>query len=213
MNLNEDYTKLDPDGVEKALEKFPEQIISAFNQAKSKQLTTKDFDAVVVSGMGGSSNAGKVVQGLLEQNYEKLFVVYNDYGLPAWVNEKTLVILNSYSGNTEETLSGYDVAKSKGAQVIGIATGGKIGEMVKVGVIQGAVIDPKDTNPTGFPKSGLGVSLGGLLAVLSNIGVITNAEAEINSALQELIDTWFNTCFIWRKTISWCIERWKECNV
>jgi glucose/mannose-6-phosphate isomerase len=188
MNLNEDYTKLDPDGVEKALTLFPEQIISAFNQAKSKQLTTKDFDAVVVSGMGGSSNAGKIIQGLLEQSYYKPFIVYNDYGLPAWVNEKTLVILNSYSGNTEETLSGYDVSKSKGAQVIGIATGGKIGEMIKTGVIQGAIIDPKDTNPTGFPKSGLGVSLGGLLGVLSNIGVITNAEAEINSALQELID-------------------------
>jgi glucose/mannose-6-phosphate isomerase len=188
MNLNEDYTKLDPDGVEKALEKFPEQIRETFLQTKDLELNTKDFDNIVVSGMGGSSNAGKIVQGLLEQNYEKPFVVYNDYGLPAWVNEKTLVILNSYSGNTEETLSGYDVAKSKGAQVIGIATGGKIGEMIKAGVIQGAIIDPNDTNPTGFPKSGLGVSLGGLLGVLSNIGVITNAEAEINSALQELID-------------------------
>lgn len=188
MNLNEDYTKLDPDGVEKALEKFPEQIRETFSQTKDLELNTKDFDSIVVSGMGGSSNAGKIVQGLLEQNYEKPFVVYNDYGLPAWVNEKTLVILNSYSGNTEETLSGYEIAKLKGAQVIGIATGGKIGEMVKAGVIQGAVIDPKDTNPTGFPKSGLGVSLGGLLGVLSNISVIANAEAEINSALQELVD-------------------------
>ncbi len=188
MNLNEDYTKLDPDGVEKALEKFPEQIKNAFGQVQSTKYIVQSFDTIVVSGMGGSSNAGKIVQGLLEQNYQKSFVVYNDYDLPAWVNEKTLVILNSYSGNTEETLSGYEIAKSKGAQVIGIATGGKIGEMVKAGEIQGVIIDPKDTNPTGFPKSGLGVSLGGLLGILSNIGAIENAEAEINSALQELID-------------------------
>ncbi len=188
MNLNEDYTKLDPDGVEKALEKFPEQIKNAFGQVQSTKYIVQSFDTIVVSGMGGSSNAGKIVQGLLEDNYTKPFAVYNDYGLPAWVNDKTLVVLNSYSGNTEETLSGYEIAKSKNAQIIGIATGGKIGEMVKAGVIQGAVIDPKDTNPTGFPKSGLGVSLGGLLGVLLNIGVITNAEAEINTALVELID-------------------------
>ncbi len=186
MNLNEDYTKLDPDGVEVALQKFPDQIRTTFEQVRSMKYELRNFDNVVVSGMGGSSNAGKIIQGLLEDNFDKPFVVYNDYGLPAWVNEKTLVILNSYSGNTEETLSGYEVAKSKGAQVIGIATGGKIGEMVKNGEIQGAVIDPKDTNPTGFPKTGLGVSLGVLMGVLSAVGIIKNADAEINSALQEL---------------------------
>lgn len=186
MNLNEDYTKLDPSGVEKALTLFPEQIKTSFNQALNSDIPKLEFEAVLISGMGGSSNAGKIIQGLLEDNYEKPFVVYNDYGLPAWVNEKTLVILNSYSGNTEETLSGYDIAKSKGAQIIGIATGGKIGEMVRSGEIQGAIIDPKDTNPTGFPKTGLGVSLGGLLGVLQAIGVMPNADAEINSALHEL---------------------------
>ncbi len=186
MNLNEDYTKLDPDGVERALQKFPDQIRTTFEQVRSMKYELRNFDNVVVSGMGGSSNAGKIIQGLLEDNFEKPFVVYNDYGLPAWVSDKTLVILNSYSGNTEETLSGYEIAKSKGAQVIGIATGGKIGEMVKSGQIQGAVIDPKDTNPTGFPKTGLGVSLGGLLGVLSAVGIIKNADTEINSALHEL---------------------------
>lgn len=187
MNLSEDYTKLDPDGVEKALISFPEQIKNAFQQVQNAKYTVQSFDNVVVSGMGGSSNAGKIVQGLLENNYSKAFVVYNDYELPAWVSEKTLVILNSYSGNTEETLSGYAAAKEKGAQIIGIATGGKIGEMIKSGEIQGSIIDPKDTNPTGFPKTGLGVSLGGLLGVLQAIGVMPNAGTEINSALDELI--------------------------
>lgn len=189
MNLNEDYTKLDPDGVERALILFPEQIRNSFSQVSNYKFQITNFDNIVVSGMGGSSNAGKIIQGLLEGNFEKPFTVYNDYGLPNWVNEKTLVILNSYSGNTEETLSGYEVAKSKGSQVIGIATGGKIGDMVKNGEIQGATINPKDTNPTGFPKTGLGVSLGGLMGVLSVVGIIKNADTEINSALSELETT------------------------
>lgn len=177
MNLNEDYTKLDPSGVERALTLFPNQIRESFVQVKSEELIINNFDNIVVSGMGGSSNAGKIIQGLLEDNYDKPFVVYNDYGLPAWVNKNTLVIVNSYSGNTEESLSGYNKAKEIGCQVIGISTGGKINDVV---------IDPKNTNPTGFPKSGLGVSLGGLLGVLCAIGIMKDADAEINSALHEL---------------------------
>lgn len=177
MNLNEDYTKLDPSGVEKALISFPDQIRNAFSQTSNLEFKISDFDTILVSGMGGSSNAGKIIQGLLEDNYNKPLVVYNDYGLPNWVNEKTLVIVNSYSGNTEESLTGYNKAKELGCQVIGISTGGKINDVL---------IDPKDTNPTGFPKTGLGVSLGGFLGVLQTIGVMPNADAEMNSALHEL---------------------------
>ncbi|EKE05958.1 MAG: hypothetical protein ACD_19C00140G0025 [uncultured bacterium] len=177
MNLNEDYTKLDPSEVEKALTLFPEQIKNAFSQAVNCKLKIENFDNVIVSGMGGSSNAGKIIQGLLEDNFEKPFVVYNDYGLPAWVNKNTLVIINSYSGNTEESLSGYESAKEIGAQVIGVSTGGKINDVV---------IDPKDTNPTTYPKTGLGVSLGGLMGVLYAIGCMPYAEQELKAALSEL---------------------------
>ena len=180
MNLNEDFQKLDPSGVEKALTLFPEQIKTTFKQAMESNIPSLNFDSVIVSGMGGSSNAGKIIQGLLECVYDKPFVVYNDYDLPSWVNKNTLVVINSYSGNTEESLSGYEKAKEIGCQVIGISTGGKINDVV---------IDPKDTNPTGFPKTGLGISLGGLMGVLNKIGVLKNIDAELNTALTELEET------------------------
>ena len=192
MNLNENYTKLDPSGVEKALNLFPEQIKNTYSQAVRAFTPELKFDSIIVSGMGGSSNAGKVVQGLLEPTYNKPFAVYNDYGLPAWVNKNTLVIVNSYSGNTEESLSAYEKAKGLGCQTIGISTGGKISDVV---------IDPKDTNPTGFPKTGLGVSLGSLFGVLQSIGVMTNVELELEKSLAELIEirkTW-NT----KETAEW----------
>ncbi|MDP3917767.1 MAG: SIS domain-containing protein [Candidatus Woesebacteria bacterium] len=186
MNLNEDYTKLDPSGVERALTLFPNQIRESFTQVKNYKSVTggavkiENYDAVVVSGMGGSSNAGKIIQGILEDNYNKPFIVYNDYGLPNWLNKNTLVIVNSYSGNTEESLSSYQKAKEIGCQVIGISTGGKINDVV---------IDPKDTNPTGYPKTGLGVSLGGLMGVLDAIGCMPNAKQELETALTELNET------------------------
>lgn len=193
MNLNKDYKKLDPSGVEDALTRFPDQIKNTFVQAMESSIVPLEFDNVIVSGMGGSSNAGKIVQGLIEQTYAKPFVVFNDYDLPNWVNNKTLVVLNSYSGNTEETLSAYVKAREKNCQIVGITTGGKLAEFIRNSDIQGVVIDPKDTNPTGFPKSGLGVSLGGLLGLLNKVGVLNITNSDLQTALVEVLEirkTW-----------------------
>ena len=189
MNLNEDFQKLDPSGVEKALTLFPEQIKTTFKQAMESNIPSLNFDSVIVSGMGGSSNAGKIIQGLLECVYDKPFVVYNDYDLPSWVNKNTLVVINSYSGNTEESLSAIISAKKIGSQIVAIATGGKIREMITNNEILGVIINPEETNPTGFPKSGLGVSLGGLIGALIKVGVLKLTSEELNSALDELIET------------------------
>src|SRR3989338_7341937 len=121
---------LDSMGIGKALELFPEQIKTTYEQAIASNIEKLEFDSVVISGMGGSSNAAKIIQSLIERESKIPFSVYNDYGLPGWVNNKTLIIANSYSGNTEETLSGYGEAKKIGARVIGISTGGKISDVV-----------------------------------------------------------------------------------
>jgi len=178
---------LDSMGVEKALTLFPNQIKEAWKQAYSFEIPRFSPKSLVVSGMGGSSNAAKILQGLYESELKIPFEVHNDYGLPGWVNTDTLVVANSYSGNTEETLSSIDAAKKAGAKILGVATGGKIVEMIKSGEIYGAIITLGDTNPTGFPKTGLGVSFGGLAGLLSKAGILLLKEAEVNSALSELV--------------------------
>lgn len=174
-------------GIEKALTLFPEQIKTTYKQAIASNIEKVDFDKVIISGMGGSSNAGKIIQSLCEQDSNTPVFVFNDYGLPNWVNENTLVVLNSYSGNTEETLSAYDIANNKNCKVIGITTGGKIGKMITSGEIKGAIVTANETNPSGYPKSGLGLSLGAILGALTNVGLIKTTEAEIDSALSEVI--------------------------
>lgn len=51
--------------------------------------------------------------------------------LPEFVNENTLVIVSSYSGNTEETLSAMQMAISKKAQIVCITSGGKVLALAK----------------------------------------------------------------------------------
>lgn len=178
---------LDSLGIEKALEMFPDQVRTCFSQAFASDIPLFSPKSIIVSGMGGSSNAGKILQGLFENDLKIPFEVFNDYGLPAWVNSETLVVLNSYSGNTEETLSGVPAAKNVGAKILGVTTGGKIGEMIKSRDISGAIVTPGETNPSGFPKSGLGVSLGALAGALAKAGVLNIQEMELTSALNELI--------------------------
>ncbi len=182
------FKTLDSLGIEKALELFPDQITECWKQAYSADIPELKPSAVIVSGMGGSSNAAKILQGLFESDLKIPFEVYNDYGLPAWVNEDTLVVANSYSGNTEETLSAIEAANKAGAKILGIATGGKIAEMIASKAIMGVLINPGVTNPTGFPKSGLGVSLGGLAGALSKAGVIPLKDTDINASMVEIKD-------------------------
>ncbi len=177
---------IDTLGVEKALELFPDQIKESWGQAINANIPNISVKSVVVSGMGGSSNAAKILQGLFESELAIPFVVFNDYGLPGWVNSETLVVANSYSGNTEETLSAIESAKEVGAKVMGVTIGGKIGEMIKSGEILGAIVNPGQTNPTNFPKTGLGVSFGALAGALAKAGILNLTDIELNSAVDEL---------------------------
>jgi glucose/mannose-6-phosphate isomerase len=190
MDLNNpaSWKDLDSLGIGKALELFPEQITECFKQANGADIPKLEPQSILISGMGGSSNAAKILQSLNESDLKIPLEVYNDYGLPAWVNKDTLVVVNSYSGNTEETLSGIEKAKEIGATILGVATGGKIGEMIVSGAIHGAIVNPGLTNPSNFPKSGLGVSLGALTGALSKAGIIAVSEQDINTALMDLKD-------------------------
>jgi len=179
-------TNLDKMEIGKALELFPEQIKTAFDQAIKSNIPKFDFDSVVISGMGGSSNAGKIIESLISDSFKKPFVVFNDYGLPSWVNQNTLVVLNSYSGNTEETLSAYEAVKKVNAKIIGVTTGGKLAELIASGEIKGAIVKAGDTNPSGYPKSGLGLSFGALFGSLIKAGVLIFTQDDLFNSLKEL---------------------------
>lgn len=188
LNNEEEFKKIDPMGVYQALTLFPEQIKSSWKQAQIADLPQIVAKSVIVSGMGGSSNAAKILQGVFEDDLDYPFEIRSDYGLPAWVNPEILVVANSYSGNTEETLSAVAEAQKIGAKIMGVATGGKIGEMITQKNILGAVIVPGGTNPTGFPKTGLGVSLGALAGALSKAGILPLKEEVLVEALNELTE-------------------------
>lgn len=174
-------------GIGKALEMFPDQLIEAWNQSYSVDLPKISSSKIIISGMGGSSLAGRIISSINENEGNTEIVIFNDYGLPGYVDSSWTLIANSYSGNTEETLSAIEVAKVRNIKTYGVSTGGKIGEMIKSNEIYGAIVTPS-TNPPNFPKSGLGISLGGLLGLLSKAGVISLSDSEFKKSVEELIE-------------------------
>lgn len=86
----------------------------------------REITRVVVSGMGGSALAALVVKSWLKNQLTVPFEIIRTYSLPHYVDASTLVIASSYSGNTEETLSGLHEAQERGAQTAIIAAGGAL---------------------------------------------------------------------------------------
>lgn len=190
-NINLDdpssWKSLDSLGVEQALRLFPDQLRESWEQVENAaSLNVVQPPAVIICGMGGSSLAGRIIAGLFENELKIPIYIYNDYGLPGWVSQDTLVVVNSYSGNTEETLSNLASAQRLKANILGLATGGTLAEKIKQGEIGGVILSTT-TNPTGFPKTGLGLSLGGLSALLSKTGIIPLEKSEFLNAVKELV--------------------------
>lgn len=94
------------------------------------QVTARDeIRNVVLAGMGGSA-----LPGLFLQSWPGLhvpFEIVRNYTLPTYVDKHTLVIVSSYSGNTEETLSALADAESRGAQIVVTAAGGTLMDIAK----------------------------------------------------------------------------------
>ena len=86
----------------------------------------REITRVVVTGMGGSALAALLLKSWQKTQLNVPLEVVRSYDLPGYVDERTLVVASSYSGNTEETLSALEQARTRGAQIAIISAGGKL---------------------------------------------------------------------------------------
>ena len=85
---------------------FPQHMRTALALATKVELERPevDYKNVLILGMGGSGIGGVLVKNWIADDIAVPVQVANDYQIPAYVDQDTLVIASSYSGNTEETL-------------------------------------------------------------------------------------------------------------
>lgn len=81
---------------------------------------------IVICGLGGSGIAGQIIAKLMEGKINLPISVVNDYDLPNFANVNTLVIVSSYSGNTEEISSCLAQAQQRNCEIACISSGGEV---------------------------------------------------------------------------------------
>jgi glucose/mannose-6-phosphate isomerase len=105
---------------------FPDQLKHAMLIAQGIDYPAVTPSNVVVAGMGGSGISGQLLADWALDRLDVPVSVVNDYHLPAFAGNRTLVFIESYSGNTEETLSCFEEAMVRGCPTVAIASGGEL---------------------------------------------------------------------------------------
>ena len=144
-----------------------EQVVAVQNApCNVAALTGKSYSHVLISGLGGSAIAGDLLKNLLGSQLKVPVTVNRGYQLPESVHNNTLVILSSYSGETEETLSVMQACKKRGIPFAAISSGGTLAASV-------TATDGLLTVPKGFqPRFAVGLSLFAQIRILAETGVV-----------------------------------------
>jgi len=142
----------------------------------------KEFRNVILTGLGGSGIGGSIAQNYVFDKIKIPFIVNKDYFLPACVSKHSLVIVSSYSGNTEETIAALQQAIKAKATIVCITSGGKIAEIANKKKIDCILL------PAGMPpRACLGYSMVQVLYTLSHFSLMDNEfEKNIKAAIKLL---------------------------
>lgn len=174
------FQALDTEDMYHKIIHLPEQVKNAYENAKvhipksSSNLQVNLINQVVICGMGGSAISGDLAQAAFGKTIP--IFVSKDYKLPH-ITARTLVVLLSYSGNTEETLSCCREALAITPYIAGVTSGGELrslleGKFLWVELVGG--------NP---PRSAIASLFFSLLKILEELQVIPSQADHVNKTV------------------------------
>jgi glucose/mannose-6-phosphate isomerase len=138
----------------------------------------RDVDRVVILGIGGSAIGGELVRSLLTDECPVPIVLHRDYGLPGFVDGRTLALACSYSGNTEETLLSCGQAQQRGARVVALTTGGALALRAREHRLPLYLYHSKTQ-----PRAALGYVFTALVGILQRLGMVGDKSADVAEAV------------------------------
>lgn len=159
------------------LKAFPKEFRAGLEFSSGIKVVGK-VDKIVVSGMGGSSFPAVICKTYLEDSINKIpFEISRDYSIRTNLTEKSLVIIISYSGNTEEVISSLQDALNSNSKIIVITTGGRLLDIA----IQNKIpyIKVIDALPSGQESLSTGYFIGCILGVMENSGLVHGAKEDV----------------------------------
>ncbi len=184
MTINDLIKQYDTQNQIEVLKNSYGQIEFAWNN-KFDVSGMKDFNysAILLTGLGGSAIAGDILQNFLSDELKTPFVINRSYSLPQFINENSLVIVSSYSGNTEETISVLNEALKRKCKIICVGSGGKIKQISEENNL------PYITVKGGYqPRFALYISFFTVLKIFQQLNLIEPKDKLVSSILNLLKD-------------------------
>jgi len=141
----------------------------------------KNISNIVITGLGGSAIAGDLLREFLGDELNLPLLVSRNYTLPKFIDNNSLCIFSSYSGNTEETIEALNSAIKLGCKIICVTTGGQLSEIAKANNLPCILLSK------GYqPRYALGSSFFTLLKIFTKLNLINDQE----STVEQIINLW-----------------------
>jgi len=176
--------KIDKHNMFDVLKGFPMQVKNAIKIAekyKFKNFSTKSIKNIIISGLGGSAIGGDLFRSYTQYEIKIPISVNRNYNLQKFADSNTLVVISSYSGNTEETISAYKQAIKAKCKIICITSNGEIKKIAAKNKHNCIII------PGGLqPRCALGYSFFTLLVLFVKLGFIKDSKNEISDTIKLL---------------------------
>ncbi len=167
----------------------PKQLTSDPEFINHLNISHRQFNKILLCGLGGSALAGEIFFTLKNKNFSPFninlpFFIHRSYDLPQDTDERTLVIIVSYSGNTEETISAYESAKKKDLEIAGIVSNGKLADLFT----QDGTPWVKIPDPNLPPRCSLGYQLVALVKIMMAYGILPPySQKELSETANKII--------------------------
>jgi glucose/mannose-6-phosphate isomerase len=166
------------------LKNFHNQISEAVrigNKFKPVKLNSANIKNIIITGLGGSAIGGDLLRSYTQEEIKIPVTVNRNYVLPKYAGKNTLVVISSYSGDTEESVSAYVDAVSKDCKILCITSGGMV-EQIAAGYNHNLIKIPGGLQP----RCAIGYSFFCLLIAFSKLNLIKNKSKDITDSVNTI---------------------------
>jgi glucose/mannose-6-phosphate isomerase len=185
LDSPERFKGLDPKGMLAQMDDFPQQCARGWTIGQGVRVpdSYRTVGCIVVCGLGGSGIGGDLLRTLLLPECRLPVIVHRDYNVPEFVNESSLCIVCSHSGNTEEALSAFHAARERGARVACVTSGGALASLAQE---HGTPLYRYQFEAQ--PRAALGYSLMGQLSIVQAARHVSDKSDDVAEAVRIMLE-------------------------
>ncbi len=173
----EKIRSVDKDGMLNFCIDAPKHYRTAAELAKKIKVDFPQPDNIIVVGMGGSAIGGDLLKDYVRNKLSVPIEVNREYFLPEYANKKTLVLLMSYSGDTEESLASFLDAFRRQCMIFCVTSGGAVLKYAKKHEVPHLIV------PAGMPpRAALPYMFVPMLILMEKAGLVKGVTEDLDEA-------------------------------